>query len=61
MKETTMATTTKIAATPTRPTFDYEVTAEGRGYNLPQTMGRRLWAPMLAVALQKASSMFCAA
>jgi len=37
--------------TKTRLTFDYEVTATGRGYNAPQKMGRRLWAPMLAMAL----------
>lgn len=35
----------------TRPEFDYEVTEQGLGYNKPQTMGRRLWAPMFAMAL----------
>lgn len=37
-----MTTTTK---------FDYEVTDRGPGYNRPQTMGNRLWAPMFAMAI----------
>lgn len=30
---------------------DYQVTDRSPGYNLPQRMGRRLWAPMFAMAL----------
>lgn len=41
-----MATITK---SPTN--FDYEVTNRGPGYNRPQRMGRRLWAPMWLMAL----------
>lgn len=32
-------------------TPDYEVTNRSPGYNLPQKMGRRLWAPMFAMAI----------
>lgn len=32
-------------------TLDYEVTDHSPGYNLPQKMGRRLWAPMFVMAL----------
>ncbi len=35
----------------TTTTFDYEVSQKGLGYNGPQAMGRRLWAPMFAMAL----------
>lgn len=31
--------------------FDYEVTESGPGYNRPQKMGNRLWAPMFAMAI----------
>jgi hypothetical protein len=31
--------------------FAIEVSDRGLGYNLPQTMGRRLWAPMWALAI----------
>lgn len=30
---------------------DYQVTDRAPGYNLPQMMGRRLWAPMFAMAI----------
>ena len=33
-----------------RPAFDYTITPTGPGYNAPQKMGRRLGAPMLALA-----------
>ncbi len=32
-------------------TFSYRVSERSLGYNLPQQMGRRLWAPMFAMAL----------
>lgn len=32
-------------------TLEYEVTDHSPGYNLPQKMGRRLWAPMFVMAL----------
>ena len=32
-------------------TFDYEVSAKSLGYNKPQQMARKLWAPMFAMAL----------
>ncbi|MFQ5948262.1 MAG: hypothetical protein ACE5KX_05335, partial [Acidimicrobiia bacterium] len=35
----------------TKPEFDYQTTDRGLGYNLPQKMGRRLWAPMFLMAL----------
>lgn len=38
-------------ATKTRPEFDYTESSTGPGYNAPQKMGRRLWAPMFALAL----------
>ena len=31
--------------------YDYQVTDRALGFNLPQRMGRRLWAPMFAVAI----------
>lgn len=43
-----MTTTTREK---TRQEFSYEVTPHGPGYNAPQKMGRRLWAPMFAMAL----------
>jgi len=35
----------------TKTEFDYEVTSSGPGYNKPQTMGNRLWAPMFIMAV----------
>lgn len=35
----------------TRPEFDYVTTEHGLGYSAPHKMGRRLWAPMFAMAL----------
>jgi len=35
----------------TKTEFNYEVTESGPGYNKPQTMGNRLWAPMFAMAI----------
>lgn len=32
-------------------TYDYEVSSTGPGYNKPQEMGRKLWAPMFLMAL----------
>ena len=32
-------------------TLNYEVSSKGLGYNKPQQMGRKLWAPMFAMAL----------
>ena len=32
-------------------TFDVEVSSQGLGYNKPQKMGNRLWAPMFAMAV----------
>ncbi len=32
-------------------TLEYEVTDHSPGYNLPQKMGRRMWAPMFVMAL----------
>ena len=32
-------------------TLNYEVSDKGLGYNKPQLMGRKLWAPMFAMAL----------
>lgn len=37
--------------TKTRSEFNYKVSPQGLGYNAPQKMGRRLWAPMFALAL----------
>lgn len=37
--------------TTTANTFRYKVSDRSLGYNLPQQMGRRLWAPMFAMAL----------
>lgn len=34
-----------------RPDFDVETSATAFGFNLPQRAGRRLWAPMLGMAL----------
>lgn len=31
--------------------FDYKVTEQSPGYNLPQKLGRRLWGPMFAMAI----------
>jgi len=46
-------TTTQIDKTPLdRPDdFKVAVSAESLGYNVPQSMGRKLWLPMFAVAL----------
>ncbi len=35
----------------TKTEFDFEVTDSGPGYNGPQKMGNRLWAPMFAMAI----------
>jgi len=35
----------------TSTTFDVEVSNQGLGYNKPQKMGNRLWAPMFAMAV----------
>jgi len=35
----------------TNTEFNYEVTDDSPGYNRPQTMGNRLWAPMFAMAI----------
>jgi hypothetical protein len=32
-------------------TYDYEISSKGLGYNKPQEMGRKLWAPMLVMSL----------
>jgi hypothetical protein len=40
-----------MTITKTRPEFDYEITDHGLGYNAPQKMGRRLWAPMFIMAI----------
>ena len=40
-----------MTTTKTRPEFDYVTTDHGLGYNAPQKMGRRLWAPMFVMAL----------
>lgn len=37
--------------TTTTPDREYQVTDRSPGYNLPQRMGRRMWAPMFAMAI----------
>ncbi len=37
--------------TATKTEFAYETSSKGLGYNKPQTMGRKLWAPMFAMGL----------
>ncbi len=32
-------------------TYDYEISSKGLGYNKPQEMGRKLWAPMFVMSL----------
>ena len=38
-------------ATATKTQFDFETSSKGLGYNRPQTMGRKLWAPMFVMGL----------
>ena len=40
-----------MTTTTTRPSFDTVTTDRGLGYNAPQKMARRLWAPMWAMGL----------
>ena len=35
----------------TKTEFAYETSGKGLGYNKPQTMGRKLWAPMFVMGL----------
>ncbi len=40
-----------MTTTKTRPEFDAEVSGKSLGYNKPQKMGNRMWAPMFIMAV----------